>query len=183
MPIVSHAASWQGADTTCYDPEIGRVDNCAAVTRRHQQSLASWLATVVDEAARRRMIVAHMGFLTDDAAGLAQLLDSGVSVDSSRLEAFAAAGCEARSLFAAYPAQVLFGTDRRVSQSCLPDSYSAGMHIFSGSANQELSFDTCQGSIAARGLELGAPVVAGCPDVPAGRLERVLERNFLELYQ
>lgn len=183
LPIVSHASSWQGATTTCYDPQLGRVDGCAAVTRRHQQALASWLATQVDEAARRRLVVAHLGFLTDDPAGLAQLLDTGVSVDSSRLEAFAAAGCDGRSLFAAYPTQVLFGTDRRVSQACLPESYSAWMHIFSGPANQQQTFDTCQGSITARGMQLGTPVVAGCPDVSEGSLERVLKGNFLALYE
>ncbi|MCB9588023.1 MAG: hypothetical protein H6718_21635 [Polyangiaceae bacterium] len=183
LPIVSHAASYQGATTTCYDPELGAIDNCALVTRRHQQSLATWLSNEVDSAARRRFIVAHMGFLTGEPAGLVALLDTGVSVDTSRLDAFAAAGCQARSLFAAYPQQILFGTDRRVSQTCLPASYSAWMHILRGPADQAQSFDTCQGTIDARGLELGTPQVAGCPDVPSDALTRVLKQNFLELYE
>ncbi len=183
VPIVSHASSYQKATTRCFDPEAGAVVSCAPLLIEQQIRLAEWLRDNTPPSATRRFVVAHTGFLTDDAAGLTRLLDTGVSTDTARFEAFADAGCAARALFAAYPKQIIFGTDRRVDQTCLPTSYDAFLHVFTGAAGGSMSFDTCWGQTAVQGMQLRDPVVAGCPDVPAGIVDRILRDNFLGLYE
>ncbi|MEZ4222116.1 MAG: hypothetical protein R3B13_14370 [Polyangiaceae bacterium] len=182
VPIVSHAASYDGAATTCYDPTTSQVAPCAQVTREHQLLLAEWLGSHVPPEARRRFIVAHMGFMTKDAAGLTRMLDTGVSTDTARFEAFAVAGCAGRALVAAYPKQLVFGTDRRVDQNCLPSSYDAFLHALQGPVGVSKSFTSCWGTSDTTGMQLADPKVPGCADVPPGVLDAVLKRNFLSLY-
>ena len=183
VPIVSHLATFQGADTKCYDPGAKTMADCGPLTVKFQQKLAEWVGQNTSEAGRRRLIIAHTGFVTADEAALRALLDTGVSVDTARLDNFARAGCAARALVAAYPKQVMFGTDRRMDQACLPRSYDAWLHIFDGPADEERMFNTCQGMKAAKGWALSQPTVAGCPDVPDGALDAVLRTNFLSLYE
>ena len=183
VPVVSHASSWQGGKTQCYDPEIGDIGLCPAITIRQQEQLGEWFAANVDASARRRLIFAHLGFLTEDLEGLRRLLDTGVSLDTARFDNLTSVGCGIRDLVAAYPNQLVLGSDRRVDQACLPGTYDAWLHILGGPADATQSFTACRGPVDALGAELGSPTVAGCADVPTGALDRVLKTNFLTLYE
>lgn len=113
-PIITHATTWYAGDTECYDPISGETDYCAPVSRRHLLAFASWAKENLSEAARRRIIVAHAGFMipgekhlpreSDSEATRQQreetrdlmlsqvetLLESGLSIDTAVFMDFAA---------------------------------------------------------------------------------------------
>lgn len=66
---------------------------------------ALWTQDNLSEGARRRIVIAHLGFLDQDPR-LEQVLDAGLSVDLTQTS-LAEQGWDLRALVAAYPGQVV----------------------------------------------------------------------------
>jgi hypothetical protein len=171
MPVFTHASDWSGPEK-CYDPYLSKaVDLCYNVTRAHLLELAKWAQSTLSVEARRRIVVAHFGFLPTQQ--LLQLLQAGLSADTAaRLDGIAPGGAERRDLVTTYAEQILFGTDYTVAGDCVKDgSYDAWRHSLAGAADEKKVFTAgCVGTVEVTALGLSAEVQ-----------RRVQRDNFLRL--
>lgn len=113
-PVLTHATTWYGADSVCYDPLRQTERACAEMSREHLLDFAGWARAEIDARSRRRIIIAHAGFMvpgekfiprdadTEEEAAtraaardalwaqLDELLSSGVSIDTAVTKDFGA---------------------------------------------------------------------------------------------
>ncbi len=142
-----------------------------------------------EQAAERERIA------TELLSQLNAVLSAGLSVESSvtndlvamtyRQQSNALGACTIRELFATYPDQIVFGTDRRVDNGdCLTETYALWDDLLRLGVHELGRVRTaCSGPAATYGLDLDAPVITECAgSVPADILDRFLKRNFARLY-
>lgn len=125
---------------------------------------------------------------------LESLLATGLSVDSAATKDFVAftyrqegtlGACTLRELFARYPDQFIFGTDRLVDNgACLLETYTLWRDLLEGdidSLGPERA--TCLGPISTYGLNIDEATIPQCAGtLPSDFGERFLRGNFLALY-
>ncbi len=185
MPVLTHATTYPSdpEEALCHDPLTGLSEECGAVTRSHLLELGHWAEQNLPSASRRRIVVAHLGFFFEDEPGFMELLDTGLSVDTSaQLWVVAALGCNGRAVMADHGEQILFGTDIKTDSGYFGETYAAYFHAFQGGVDDLQTFQFWDGPQEVVGMDLDTPVVPGCPyDVPAGTLQRVLRDNALEI--
>ena len=185
MPVLTHATTYPSdpQEATCYDPLTGLSEDCGTVTRSHLLDMGHWAEGELSVQARRRIVVAHLGFYFEDEPGFQELLDTGLSVDTSaQLWVVATLGCDGRSVMADHGGQILFGSDIKTDSSYFDESYAAYFHAFQGGVDDLQTFQFWDGPQDVIGMDLDTPVVPGCAyDVPPGTLERVLRVNALEI--
>lgn len=179
---LTHMRDWSGAPETCFDPMTQSVRSCADVTKGQLLAFATWAKSSLSKDAARRIVIAHLGFFTNDTESLQALLDAGLTLDTAAgIKDLSAAGCSARTLMAKYPDQLVWGSDADIGAACLPATMASWNHLFTGKLGDELTFrDTCSGTVTLRGLELRSPTVAACKgqgDVPADLYDRVVRTN------
>ncbi len=173
MPVVTHAVPWRGADTQC--GRQGSVGPCFEQAADAVVDFAIWSEANLSEDARRRIVIAHLGFLDQDPR-LEQILDAGLSVDLTQT-ALVEQGCALRALVAAYPGQVVLGTDMDLGLSCLPRHYEAWMWALLGDADVSERYpDTCRGTLRPVGAALSVSQACGIT-LPADAHRAVLYDN------
>jgi hypothetical protein len=180
---LTHMRDFGGATERCFDPLQQTVRSCADVTKDQLLEFAAWARSSLSREAARRIVIAHLGFLTADADALTALLDAGLTLDTAAaIKDLSAAGCNARALMAKYPDQLVWGSDADIGAPCLPATTMASWnHVLTGKFGSEQTFrDTCSGTVTVRGLELKSTTVAACKgqgDVPADLYDRVVRTN------
>lgn len=179
VPLVTHAVPWHGADDVCWseaDPEA----SCHDVAADALVDFAHWAEAELSPEARRRVVVAHLGFLQDDPDRLLAVLDAGLSVDLAQTD-FTAAGCDLRDLVARYPDQVVAGTDMELGLDCIPNHWDAWSWALLGKAGKTRTFrNTCRGTLRVVGAALADPDACGI-EVPEGAARKVLHDNAAAL--
>lgn len=200
-PVLTHATTFSKSPGECWDPLLQALSPCPEMSRRHALDLARWAQTHIDPRARRRIIMAHTGFMVPGAqieepeaeemlGQLRALLETGVSVDTAAIKDWAALverdPCALRTLVAQFPDQFVFGTDLNVDRrACIQDTYRFWEDLLTGALDQTgPQRTTCVGEARTRGLALGQETVPGCDArVPSGTLARVLRGNFEAMYE
>lgn len=183
---LTHMRDWSGAPETCFDPTTQSVRSCADVTKGQLLAFAAWAKASLSREAARRIVIAHLGFFTNDTEALTALLDAGLTLDTAAaIKDLSTAGCRARALMAKYPDQLVWGSDADIGAACLPATMASWNHLFTGKLGDERTFrDTCSGTVALRGLDLKSPTVSACKgqgDVPADLYDRVVHTNAARL--
>ncbi len=169
---LTHAVPFHGSEERCADQAC--FDRAADAL----VGFAEWAAGEggLDAGARRRVVVAHMGFLQDDDVRLAAVLDAGFTVDLAQTQLMSR-GCELRALVAEYPGQVVLGTDLMHGPSCVGRTYDAWVYALLGPADESAPFrDTCRGTVRPVGAALDEPDACGI-SLPAGAGRNVLFTN------
>lgn len=179
---LTHMRDWSGATESCFDPTSQTVRSCADVTKEQLLAFAAWARGALPQPARRRIVVAHLGFFSNDSDSLQALLDAGLSLDTSAgISDLSAAGCSARAVLAKFPDQIVWGSDADIGATCLPATLASWNHLFTGTLNDERTFrDTCSGTVRVRGLDLRSASVPACQGettVPADLYDRVVRTN------
>ncbi|MCC7073623.1 MAG: hypothetical protein IT383_20100 [Deltaproteobacteria bacterium] len=152
VPLVTHAVDWREADTRC--GRSGSVGPCFTQAADALVDFATWAERELSVEARRRIVVAHLGFLDKDEARLTAVLEAGLTVDLTQT-ALASSGCLLRDLVAAYPEQVVLGTDVEVGAACMPRHYEAWLWGLLGDADRRERYpDTCRGTMEPVGAGL-----------------------------
>lgn len=169
-PIFTHATIFWTDTDQCFDPhaEVPAVSDCVEVLKAHLVAFGEWANGALSDDARRRVVLAHLGFL--DVNELPDFLaEYGFSTDTSaRLDSVGQGGAWA-DVIATHSDQVLFATDYKISEDCVgSDTYAAAMHLFGATATDTQTFDVC-------GVEAG---VSGL-DLDATQRNAVLRDNFL----
>lgn len=157
---LTHAVPWSGADEVC--------GTSAGSQRCHERAadvlveFAQWAAQTMPAEARRRIVVAHLGFLQDDDVRLTAVLDAGLTVDLAQT-VLTGAGCGLRRLVAAYPDQVVLGTDLFLGPDCITRHYEPWVHALLGEADTTARFrNTCRDTLNPVGAQLGSPDAEIC---------------------
>ncbi len=181
VPLLTHAVPWTDAPEQCVGSG-GGLESCHDVAAEALFDFAAWAETNLTAAARRRIVVAHVGFFQSNLTRLRQLLDAGLTVDLTQT-IVANAGCVLRDLVGDYPIQVVLGTDLTVGQGCSENSYQAWCHALVGPAGVSQAFTgTCRGTMQTTGAGLGHPAAGACGiAVPADAGERAVWRNAAEI--
>lgn len=189
LPILTHTTSYYTATERCWDPLAAgqdKVRSCAVASQAHLQSLVTWLKGNLSAEARRRVIVAHLGFLQEEPALLQEVMQAGVSTEIAVGVGFLSGKtCELRQLIASYPKQIMFGTDINIDRACSAINYQAWSHLLTGPWKQAKSFQICYAGqpVAIYGAALDQKQVAGCTgELPEGTLNDLLKENFLRLF-
>jgi hypothetical protein len=173
---LTHATPWSGSDELCGTADGPR--RCHDVAADVLVDFARWAEQTMSLEARRRIVLAHLGFLQDDEVRLTAVLDAGLTVDLAQT-AIAEAGCGVRRLVAAYPDQVVLGTDLMLGPDCITAHYEPWLHALLGPADTRARFrGTCRGTLEPAGAALNDPDAANCGvAVPADAGRRVLYDN------
>lgn len=189
LPILTHATSYYTASERCWDPLAktqDKVRSCAAANQEHLRSLATWLKDNLSAKARSRVIMAHLGFLQEAPALLEEVMKAGLSTEIAVGVAFLSGKtCQLRQLIAAYPKQIMFGTDINIDRECSAINYQAWSHLLTGAWKQPKSFNICfaKQPVPIYGADLDQKTVTGCAaDLPEGTLNDLLKENFLRLF-
>ncbi len=174
--LLTHAGSYFTAPEQCFFE--GEVQACPGVLVSAQQDFADWAKRELTPDAARRIIVAHFGFLQEDADVLEALLDAGLSLDTAQGRYLFGLGCEGRATFAEHKDQWVFGTDLFFEKSC--KNYDAWFHMFTGDADAVQLYDTCGGEVGVRGMDLDNTEACGVT-ADADTVEKILGGNLRQL--
>ena len=186
--ILTHATSYPGAET-CWNPADGKVVSCSALTKAQLVAFAKWAKDTLPADARKRIIIAHMGFLNNNEKELLAVLNAGLSLDTAiGIKTFAGLDtkrlCAARNIFGTYHTQWMFGTDIKPSRPCSARDYQAWLHLWSGQPGAKKTFDTCHGKLEIVSLGLQETKVNGCQgEIPKETLNNLLKDNYLRVFQ
>lgn len=181
VPLLTHAVLWTDGPEQCTSP-LGGTASCHDVAAAALFDFADWAELNLSAEARRRIVVAHLGFFQTDLTRLRYILDAGLTVDLTQA-ILANAGCVLREFVADYPTQVVLGTDTNLGAGCSENTYQAWCHALVGPAGVAASFaGTCRGTLQTTGAGLGHPGSGACGiTVPADAGERAVWRNAAEL--
>ncbi len=181
VPLLTHAIPWITSPEMCTSTG-GGLQPCHDVAKAAVFDFAAWAVANLTPQARRRIVLAHLGYFQDDLVGLRVVLDAGLSVDLAQ-PILADTGCILRQFVADYPTQIVLGTDIRVDSGCAENSYRAWCHGLMGPAGVQRSFaNTCRGTMETTGAGLGHPAAGACGiAVAADAGERVAWKNAIEI--
>ncbi len=181
VPLLTHAVPWTESPELCTNG-IGVLEACHDVATTALFDFADWAVANLSPAARRRIVIAHLGYFQDDLTRLTRILDAGFTVDLAQPR-LADTGCVLRQFVADYPTQIVLGTDITVGQGCSAKTYEAWCHGLLGPAGVARAFtDTCRGTMQTTGAGLGHPEPGACGiALTADAGERAVWKNAAEI--